>query len=193
LRELVNAGRQEEAVPLSVPIHCHVALAPGNGYTIPQRRRNSSVEKEAIMQVALAQVAPENVRAFIQEYFDAWKGTDEHKILAYYSDDVVLHLPTGILEGKAAVRDNFVRPFITAFPGNVHSIRNLAHARNLVAVEWSFEAVHKGAFANIEATGKKVQVPGCSFYEYDLVTRKIPAGRIYFDFATLLRQIGAGA
>jgi hypothetical protein len=44
-----------------------------------------------------------------------------------------------------------------------------------------------------EATGKRVQVPGCSFYEYDLGSRKIPAGRIYFDFATLLRQIGAGA
>jgi len=25
------------------------------------------------MQVAAAQAAPENVRAFIQEYFDAWK------------------------------------------------------------------------------------------------------------------------
>ena len=145
------------------------------------------------MQVAAAQAAPESVRAFIQEYFDAWKGTDEDKILAYYSDNVLIHLPTGTLEGKTAVRDNFVRPFITAFPGNVHSIRNLAHAKNLVAVEWSFEAVHKGTFANVEATGKKVQVPGCSFYEYDLGTRKIPAGRIYFDVATLLRQIGAGA
>ncbi|PYU51937.1 MAG: hypothetical protein DMG53_00960, partial [Acidobacteria bacterium] len=78
------------------------------------------------MQVAAAQAAPENVRAFIQEYFDAWKGTDEDKILAYYSDDVVIQLPTGTLEGKIAVRDNFVRPFIAAFPGNVHSIRNLA-------------------------------------------------------------------
>jgi steroid delta-isomerase-like uncharacterized protein len=145
------------------------------------------------MQVAAAQAAPENVRAFIQDYFDAWKGADEDKILAYYSDDVVIDLPTGTLKGKTAVRDNFVRPFIAAFPGNVHSIRNLANARNLVAVEWSFEAVHKGDFGSIEATGKKVQVPGCSFYEYDLVTRKIPAGRIYFDFATLLRQIGAGA
>jgi len=144
------------------------------------------------MQVAAVQAAPEDVRAFIQEYFDAWKGTDEHKILAYYSDDVVLHLPTGALEGKTAVRDNFVHPFVTAFPGNVHSIRNLAHGKNLVAVEWSFEAAHKGVFAKIEATGKKVQVPGCSFYEYDLRTRKIPAGRIYFDFAALLRQIGAG-
>jgi steroid delta-isomerase-like uncharacterized protein len=145
------------------------------------------------MQAAAIQPAPEDVRAFIQEYFDAWKGTDEHKILNYYSDDVVIQLPTGTLEGKAAVRDNFVQPFIAAFPGNVHSIRNLAHAKNLVAVEWSFDAVHNGPFANIEATGKKVQVPGCSFYEYDLRNRRIPAGRIYFDFATLLRQIGLEA
>ena len=91
------------------------------------------------------------------------------------------------------MRDNFVRPFIAAFPGNVHAIQNLAHAKNLVAVEWRFEAVHTGPFANVEATGKQVKVPGCSFYEYDLGARKIPAGRIYFDFATLLRQIGAGA
>jgi steroid delta-isomerase-like uncharacterized protein len=145
------------------------------------------------MQAVAIQAAPDDVRAFIQEYFDAWKGTDEHKILAFYTEDVVLHLPTGTLEGKAAVRDNFVRPFIAGFPGNVHAIRNLAHARNLVAVEWSFEAAHKGPFANVEATGKQVQVPGCSFYEYDLGTKKIPAGRIYFNFATLLRQIGAGA
>jgi len=31
------------------------------------------------------------------------------------------------------VQDNFVRPFVAGFPGNVHSIRNLAHAKNLVA------------------------------------------------------------
>src|ERR1700687_2054055 len=145
------------------------------------------------MQAAAIQAAPEDVRAFIQEYVDAWKGTDERKILAYYSDDVVLDLPTGRFKGKTAVQDNFVRPFVAGFPGNVPSIRNLAHAKNLVAVEWSFEAVHKGPFANVAATGKKVQVPGCSFYEYDLGTRKIPAGRIYFDLATLLRQIGVEA
>jgi len=143
------------------------------------------------MQATATQAAPEDVRTFIQEYFDAWKGTDEDKILSYYSDDVVIHLPTGTLKGKAVVRDNFVRPFVLAFPGNVHSIRNLAHARNLVAVEWNFDAVHKGVFADIAPTNKSVQVSGCSFYEYDLGARKIPAGRIYFDFATLIRQLGA--
>src|SRR5437763_16005467 len=122
------------------------------------------------MQVAAVQPATQDIRSFVQEYFDAWKGIDEDKILAYYSDDVVIHLPTGTLEGKTAVRDNFVRPFIAAIPGNVHSTRNLAHARNLVAVVWGCETVHNGAFANIEATGKNGQVPGCSFYDYDPVT-----------------------
>jgi len=143
------------------------------------------------MQASTTQVVANDVRAFIQEYFDAWKGTDEARILTYYSEDVVLDLPTGTLAGKAAVRDRFVRPFVTGFPGNVHSIRNLANAKNLVAVEWFFEAIHKGSFANLAATGKNVRVPGCSFYEYDLAAREITAGRIYFDLATLMRQLSA--
>lgn len=143
------------------------------------------------MQATIVQAPPEVVRAFLEEYFDAWKGTDADKILAYYSDDVVIHLPTGTLEGKTAVGNDFVRPFIGAFPGNVHAIQNLAHAMNLVAVEWNFEAKHTGPFANVQATGRQVLVPGCSFYEYDLGNRVITAGRIYFDLGTLLRQIGA--
>jgi len=67
-------------------------------------------EKGTSMQVATVQAASEDVRTFMQEYFDAWKGTDEQTILTYYSDDVVISLPTGALEGKTAVRDNFVRP-----------------------------------------------------------------------------------
>jgi steroid delta-isomerase-like uncharacterized protein len=145
------------------------------------------------MQVVAMQAAEEDVRVFIEEYFASWTRNDEQKILAYYSDDIVLHVPTGKLEGKVAVQDNFVRPFITAFPGHVNVILNLAYGKNLVAVEWSFEGVHAGSFGNVEATGKQVQVPGCSFYEYDLAARMIPAGRSYFDVATLLRQIGAGA
>jgi hypothetical protein len=91
----------------------------------------------------------EVVRAFVQDYFDAWSGTDEDRILAHYADNVVIELPVGRLDGKAAVRDQFVRPFIAAFPGNIHVPLNLAHAPNLVAVEWRFEAVHRGTFTGI--------------------------------------------
>jgi steroid delta-isomerase-like uncharacterized protein len=136
---------------------------------------------------------PKVVRAFVQEYFDAWRGTDQDRILDYYSDDVVLEIPVGKLDGKAAVRDGFVRPFIAAFPGNVHVPVNLAHAPSLVAVEWRFEAVHQGTFAGMPATGRTVSVPGCSFYQHDLERRVITGGGIYFDFATLLRQLGKEA
>ena len=47
------------------------------------------------MQASATPTASDDVRGFIQESFDAWKGTDEQKILAYYSEDVVLDLPTG--------------------------------------------------------------------------------------------------
>jgi predicted ester cyclase len=145
------------------------------------------------MQAVAMQAAEEDVRAFMEEYLASWTGTDENKILAYYSDDIVLHVPTGTLKGKTAVRDNFVRPFITAFPGQVNVMLNLAYGNNLVAVEWSFEGVHAGRFGDVEATGRQVQVPGCSFYEYDLATRMISAGRIYFDPDTFFRQLGAVA
>ena len=171
---------------LDLLVHGHVRRV----YTRVNDVVIASYERSNEMLATATQASPENVRAFVQEYFDAWKGTDESKILAYYADDVVIHLPTGILKGKPAVRDNFVRPFVSGFPGNVHAIRNLAFAPNLVAVEWSFEAVHSGAFAGIPASGKQVQVPGCSFYEYDLGKKVIPAGRIYFDLGALMRQIG---
>lgn len=75
----------------------------------------------------------------------------------------------------------------------MHAIRNLAYSKNLVAVEWSFEAVHRGRFADIDPTGNNVQIPGCSFYEHDLAARKVRAGRIYFDPVALIWQIGAAA
>ncbi len=127
----------------------------------------------------------------IQEYFDAWKGTDEQKILDWYSDDVKLRLPTGVLEGKAAVRDRFVRPFITAFPGNIHEIQRLIYEGGLVAVEWRFKAEHSGEFQGIPPSGRRTDVPGCSFYSLDGAV--ITAGNIYFNLPTLFEQIGASA
>src|SRR5215831_8596149 len=42
--------------------------------------------------------------------------------------------------------------------------------------------------ANAKRRDFKKRERATQFYEYDPTTRKIPAGRIYFDFATLMRQ-----
>ena len=132
-----------------------------------------------------------DIRAFIEEYFDAWSGTDEDRILSYYAETVSLEIPGMLINGKAALRDQFVRPFVAGFPGNRHITKNMIFGKDVVVVEWSFEADHSGPFVGRAATGAAVKVPGCGVYEFDPVNRKITAARIYFDVTTLLKQISS--
>jgi predicted ester cyclase len=131
------------------------------------------------------------VRRFIDEYFKAWEGTDEELILSYYSDTVSLEIPGMIINAKAALRDQFVRPFVAGFPGNRHVVKNMIFGKDIVVVEWSFEAAHKGPFAGTGATGSEVKLPGCGVYQFDPVKRQVTAARIYFDVTTLLKQISS--
>src|SRR5678810_656221 len=129
------------------------------------------------------------VESFISEYYGAWGGTDEDRIMSYYAENVVLQIPGALMKGKEALRDQFVRPFITAFPGNRHVVKKMVFGPGVVVVEFSFEAQHKGPFGGHAATGAQVTLPGCGVYEYDAAKRQITAGRIYFDGGTLLQTI----
>ena len=130
-----------------------------------------------------------DVASFVNDYYDAWSGTDEDRIMSYYADNVALQIPGTLMEGKEAVRDQFVRPFITAFPGNHHLVKKVIGGPGVVTVEFSFEAQHTGPFKGHVATGARVKLPGCGVYEYDAAKRQITAGRIYFDVGTLLHTI----
>ena len=141
------------------------------------------------MAISTAIASDNDFRAFI-EYFEAWSGTDKGLILSCYSDTVSMEIPGTILNGKAAVRDQFVRPFLAGFPGNRHVVKNMMFGKDVV-VEWSFEAVHKGPFAGTAATGSAVKLPGCGVYQFDPVKRQLTAARIYFDVTTLLKQISS--
>jgi predicted ester cyclase len=145
--------------------------------------------KEESMPDSVALMSAADVASFIHEYYDAWAGTDETRIMSYYTDTVVLQIPGARLEGKEAVRDQFVRPFVTAFPGNQHVVKNIICGPGVASVEFSFEAQHKGPFKGHAASGARVKLPGCGVYEYDSVKRQITAGRIYYDIGTLLHTI----
>ena len=67
------------------------------------------------------------------------------------------------MNGKGAVRDQFVRPLIGEFPGNRHIAKKMIFGQNVVVVEWNFEAEHKGTFAGIAPTGKHSKSPAARF------------------------------
>jgi predicted ester cyclase len=137
---------------------------------------------------ALASIV--DVKSFINEYFGAWQGTDEDRIMSYYAENVTIQFPGTLLEGKTAVREQLVRPFMTGFPGNHHVAKNMIFGQDVVVVEMSFEAEHKGPFAGRAAIGAHIRLPVCSVYEYDSAKKQITAARFYFDMSTLLKQIG---
>ena len=136
---------------------------------------------------ALQSVA--EVRSFINSYFCAWQGTDEERILSYYTEGVTVQIPGTLMQGKAALLGQFVRPFITAFPGNRHIVRNMIFGPGVVVVEWTFEAEHQGPFQGLAPTAARVEAPGCGIYEYDAAKWQITSARIYFDVGTLLKHI----
>src|SRR5215468_3666332 len=141
------------------------------------------------MAVAAALRSVADIESFMIEYYAAWGGTDEDHIMSYYADNVIVQSPASLMQGKAAVREQFVRPFLAAFPGNRHFVKNIIFGRDVAVVEFTFKAEHKGPFAGRAATDARIELPGCGVYEYDSARRQIAAARIYFDVGTLLKQI----
>ena len=130
-----------------------------------------------------------DIESFMIEYYAAWGGTDEDRIMSYYAENVKIQIPGGLMQGHSAVREQFVRPFITAFAGNRHFVKNIIFERDVAVIEFTFKAEHKGPFAGHAATNARIELPGCGIYEYDSARRQITAARIYFDVGTLLKQI----
>ena len=130
-----------------------------------------------------------DMREFMQEYFDACHEGVIEKILSYYSDDAVVNLlgMPAPLEGKPSVAENFVLPFIKAFPGNVHKILNFVQQGNQVVIEFMFTAIHQGEFAGIPPSGRTVNLPVCSVYTVE--GRQITRGHLYFHGPTLTDQL----
>jgi len=67
------------------------------------------------MDLSTAIASDRDVRAFIEEYFEAWSGTNEDLILSYYSETISLEIPGTIINGKAALRDSLFGPLSPAF------------------------------------------------------------------------------
>jgi len=82
---------------------------------------------------------------------------------------VVLQIPGTLIEGREALRDQFVRPFITAFPGNRHLVKNMIFGPGVVVV--GFEAQQKGPFGGRVATRARIEYPVVTALPYAATTK----------------------
>ena len=60
------------------------------------------------------------------------------------------------MNGRADFRDQFACPLIAGLTGNPLIAKNMTFSKDVVVVDWGFEANHNGPFAGRGATGTAV-------------------------------------
>jgi len=64
---------------------------------------------------ALESVA--EVESFMLDYYAAWQGTDEDRIVSYCADNGTVQIPGALMQGQAAIRERLSTPSSPPSPG----------------------------------------------------------------------------
>lgn len=129
------------------------------------------------------------VERVVQEFLAAWSAHDPDRLLQLLTDDVdYADLPAGAaLRGKEQVRA-FAQGWFAVSPDIRFEPTATVVTGSRAAVEWVGSGTHQGDLPGMPATGKPWQVRGVSVME--LAGGKIARCTDYWDFATVMRQLG---
>ena len=104
-----------------------------------------------------------------------------------FADDVVLHHTKPETKGKAGAIAYYSN-YVTGFSDRKFTVvESFAKGEKLVKY-WRFTGTHTGVFFGIPATGKKVDVIGCTITK--MVDGKITEENDFFDNLEFLQQLG---
>ena len=76
-----------------------------------------------------------------------------------------------------------------AFPDFHVDVPRLHHADEAVVVEFVMTGSHQGPFAGLSPTGRQIEVPLVGTFAFD--GDRLMCEKVYFDMATLMRQLQA--
>lgn len=109
-----------------------------------------------------------------------------------YADDAVMALPRGIFRGRAAIREAWRRQS-AAFPDQVLNVGATLEQGDTFADEFTWVATNTGPLVlrdGTEAppTGRRAEIKGMELVQ--MRDGKIALHHIYFDYMTVLSQLG---
>jgi predicted ester cyclase len=95
-----------------------------------------------------------------------------------------------VMDGSQAV-EALLDQLLTAFPDFYLVQKALYHAENAVIVECAFGGTQRGVWAGIGPTGNPMKVDAALIFMFE--GENLVCEKVYFDHATVLRQLGASA
>jgi len=127
--------------------------------------------------------------ALVRTHMESENRLDFEATLATFTHPRYELIPTGqIHDGATAVMDYF-HESRRAFPDQRNELIGMHHAEDAVIVEFWLLGTHRGALFGIEPTGKAFRCRMVAVYVFE--GRGLVCERVYFDSATILRQLTA--
>jgi predicted ester cyclase len=114
---------------------------------------------------------------------------DFHTTLATFSHPRYEIIPTGAVHDGPEEVMQYFRDSRAAFPDQRNELIALHHMEDGVAVEFWLRGTHKGPLMGFEPTGKSFECRVLALFLFE--GSAIVCERVYFDSATILRQLTA--
>lgn len=126
--------------------------------------------------------------AIVRAHIDAENKHDAAAVIATFHRPQYEIIPMGaVLDGAEPVSE-FLTGTFSGFPDFAAQVPSLIHCDSGVVAEGRFTGTHEREWAGIPATGRSVDVPFCAIFVFE--EDRCVSERLYFDFATMLRQLG---
>ncbi|HLZ68622.1 MAG TPA: ester cyclase [Dehalococcoidia bacterium] len=137
----------------------------------------------------VTETTPAAVERIVDEFLAAWSAHDSERLLRLFTDDVEYEdVPAGAVNhGKAELRA-FAEGWFAASPDIRFELTSKVVTGSHAAAEWVGYGTQRGDLPGMPASGKQFRVRGASVME--LAGGKVKRCTDYWDFATVMRQLG---
>jgi steroid delta-isomerase-like uncharacterized protein len=130
----------------------------------------------------------ERREAVVREHMESENHHDFDTTIGTFSHPRYEIIATGdVYDGEAEVRRYFAETR-AAFPDQRNELLELHHAEDAVIAEFDLLGTHLGPLRSLPATGRAFRCRMTAFFIFE--GDRIVCERVYFDQATILRQLG---
>jgi steroid delta-isomerase-like uncharacterized protein len=127
--------------------------------------------------------------AIVRTHMEAENGHEYETAIGTFAHPRYEIVPTErVYDGLEEVRAYF-RESRTAFPDQRNELIALHHADDAVIAEFWLLGTHRGVLLGIEPTGREFRCRMTAFFVFE--GARLVCERVYFDAATILRQLTA--
>jgi steroid delta-isomerase-like uncharacterized protein len=126
--------------------------------------------------------------AVVREHMESENRQDFEATLATFAHPRYELIATGqVFDGEDAVRQYYAASR-AAFPDQRNAVHAFHHADDAVIVEFDLMGTHRGPFLGASPTGRAFTCRMIALFLF--AGERIVCERVYFDAATILRQLG---